>query len=240
MFHFKQFSISDEISAMKIGTDGVMLGAWAIQNAEPRNILDVGAGTGLIALMLAQRFPGAHITAIEINQDAAQEARDNILQSPWNDRIEVVNADFNSYRPEMPIDTIVSNPPFFDEMILSPDAHRTAARHESSLTLDNLICRASDTLPPGGRMAFIAPARRSDDLIYKCAMNHLDIERITTVSSKPCTQHLRVMLQAVKGISHDFTSDHIDIRAQNGVHYSDAYKSLTEKFYLPETFTSKK
>ena len=237
MFQFRQFSISDDVSAMKIGTDGVLLGAWAFDSYIPRNILDVGAGTGIISLMLAQRFPEARITALEICPEAADEARRNVSSSPWASRIKVVTADFNTFRPETDIDTIISNPPFYDETIYSPCSNRTTARHESTLTLENLINRASELLPDNGRLALIAPDKRSDELMYKCTLNHLDIERISTVSSKKYADKIRVLLQVNKGLVTSYHSTHIDIRNETGKQYSTTYRELTEDFYLPSTFT---
>lgn len=237
MFQFRHFSIYDDVSAMKIGTDGVLLGAWAFDEYIPRHILDVGTGTGLISLMLAQRFPKTRITALEICPEAADEARRNIAMSPWASRIDVVTADFNKYTPTAEIDTIISNPPFFDETIYSPCSNRTTARHESALTLDNLIGHASNILPANGRLAFIAPEKRTDELIYKCTLNHLDVERISTVSSKQYADNIRVLLQVEKGLVDSYRSTHLDIRSANGVQYTSTYRQLTENFYLPSTFT---
>jgi len=234
MFQFRQFSIDDSASAMKIGTDGVMLGAWAFKNFNPHHIIDAGSGSGLIALMLAQRFPEAKITAVEIDSEAADQARHNIAASPWSDRIMVINTDFLEYDPPTEVDAIISNPPYFDEPLPSPDARRATARHESGLTLEKLIDRASKLLPVTGRFAFIAPAHRSSQLIYHTTLRHLDTEHITSVYSANCMPPIRVMIQACKGIADSYINDRIDIR-HNG-HYTETYRLLTQSFYLPQTF----
>lgn len=235
MFQFRQFSISDNNSAMKIGTDGVLLGSWAFGNLSPARILDIGTGTGLIALMLAQRFPDALITAIEIDPVAASEARANTLHSPWAARITVEQGDFNRHIPDGTYDAIVSNPPFFDETLPSPTAARDIARREKTLTLDSLIERSAGMLSPGGHLALIAPCRRTDSIIYRCAINRLDVDRMTTVAPKSGIEPIRVLLQAVKGSADSYETDRLDIRDTAGA-YTDAYRRLTQPFYLPSTF----
>ena len=234
MFRFKQFSISDDLSAMKIGTDGVLLGSWAFGQLTLRSILDIGTGSGLIALMMAQRFPEAHITAIEIDPSAAAEARDNVESSPWADRITVREGDFNNYMPEEPFDAIVSNPPFFDETLASPTAARDMARRETTLTLEQLIECSATMLVAGGHLAIIAPYRRTDNLIYSLATNRLDAEKAVAVAPTDKSEPIRVLLQAVKGTARSYCTGRINIRQSQA--YSSAYRRLTQPFYLPSTF----
>src|SRR5574344_2567439 len=129
-FRFKQFSVFQERCAMKVGTDGVLLGAWAKVDAANR-ILDIGTGTGLVALMLAQRST-AMITAVEIDEEAAIQAEENFCQSPWANRFEVVNSDITSYETDALFDVIVSNPPYFVDSLQCPDGQRSLARHLSA------------------------------------------------------------------------------------------------------------
>ena len=131
-FQFKQFTVWHDKCAMKVGTDGVLLGAWAsVQNAH--KILDVGTGTGLVALMLAQRsLPDADIIALEIDEAAAGQARENVTRSPWKERVEVVQTDFRDYQSSDKFDVIVSNPPYFVDSLECPDQQRNAARHNGS------------------------------------------------------------------------------------------------------------
>ena len=137
-FQFKQFTVWHDKCAMKVGTDGVLLGAWAsVQNAH--KILDVGTGTGLVALMLAQRsLPDADIIALEIDGAAAGQARENVTRSPWKERVEVVQTDFRDYQSSDKFDVIVSNPPYFVDSLECPDQQRNAARHNGSLTYEEL------------------------------------------------------------------------------------------------------
>lgn len=234
MFHFRQFSIDDSMTAMKVGTDSVLLGAWALDTISPRRILDIGTGTGIVALMLAQRFGNACITAIEIDPDAAEQARFNVARSPWNNRIKIVTGNILEYTADEPFDAIVSNPPFFNQPLQSPDARRAASRHESELTLERLINKASGLLTDSGSFAFIAPYERLDELIYKTAIARIDIERITAVAANDCTAPIRVLIQGYKGSARSYQVNRLDIR--HGPLYTAEYQALTGSFYLDQTF----
>ncbi|KAA6341343.1 tRNA1Val (adenine37-N6)-methyltransferase [termite gut metagenome] len=141
---------------MKVGTDGVLLGAWTpVESA--RHILDVGTGTGLVALMLAQRSPAA-ITALEIDENSAQQARENVVRSPWSNRIEVVCTDFRTFVSENKYDSIVSNPPYFMDSLKSPDEQRNTARHDSRLNYSDLLQGVKRLLSPHGVFTLIIPS----------------------------------------------------------------------------------
>ena len=143
---------------MKVGTDGVLLGAWVALGAADRLLLDVGTGTGVIALMLAQRSPAAGVTALDIDAACAEQARANADRSPWGGRVTTCCAPVQEYRPEEPFDLVVSNPPYYDRSLLPPDAGRTTARHTVALTHGELIAAACRLLAPEGRLAVILPA----------------------------------------------------------------------------------
>ncbi len=229
-FRFKKFELSDTRSAMKIGTDGVILGAWAFENTYPNRILDVGAGTGLISLMMAQRFPSAEVTGIEIDADAAEEARENISRSPWHDRISVIPGDFATCVLK-PVDAIVSNPPFFTTGLTAADTQRAGARHEGSLTLGSLVNKSADILVRHGTLALILPYERLDETIYICALRHLDVSRIARIASRPGTVPIRVMLEFTMGLTQTYTQETIYIRTHDNL-YSQRYGALTRNFYL--------
>lgn len=234
MFQFRQFEIDDSMTAMKVGTDGVLLGAWAFESHSPHHILDIGTGTGIVALMLAQRFGNTHITAIEIDPEAARQARLNVEHSPWKDRIEVINIDILEFDPPEPFDAIVSNPPFFNQPLQSPDIRRATSRHESNLTLERLINKAGDMLTDDGIFAFIAPSERLDELTYKTAVARIDLERITHVAPNDLSTPIRILLQGRKGLARTYRTDRLDIRSGN--RYTSAYQTLTGDFYLDKTF----
>lgn len=160
-FRFKQFAIEQDRCAMKVGTDGVLLGAWTPLRTTDCRLLDLGTGTGVIALMLAQRKADAHITALDIDPECAAQARQNGDNSPWGGRLEVVCGSAQEFRPTAPFDLIVSNPPYFEKSLHSPDAGRTLARHTDSLSLEELLAAAERLLASDGRLAVVLPADRA-------------------------------------------------------------------------------
>lgn len=234
-FRFKKFSIDDSQCAMKIGTDGVLLGAWAFSGYFPNTILDIGAGSGLLSLMMAQRFPNASITGVEIVPEAASLASFNARQSPWNDRIEIINMDALDYTPSTKFETIISNPPFYDEAIKPVEEARKLARHGNEMNIENLIIKCSSLLADDGYLAMIAPARRTNEIIYQLSFNHLDTSRITFVAPKENTEPNRVLIEAIKGTTHKYHQNKLTIFQKDGT-YSTEYKELTTPFYLDSTF----
>ena len=156
-FKFKQFTIWHDKCAMKVGTDGALLGAWAAPK-EARNILDIGTGTGLVALMLAQRCQ-AFIDAIDIDADACLQAEENVARSPFADRIRVHHCALNDFHPSAPshYDLIVSNPPYFHQALKCPDPKRNRARHTDTLSLEELFQESHRLLTPAGRLCLILP-----------------------------------------------------------------------------------
>ena len=142
---------------MKVGTDGVLLGAWAPVD-QAHTALDVGTGTGLVALQLAQRNPHLRVTAVEIDAPAAAQAAENVAGSPWPDRIEVVCADFNDFQPDGRFDLIVSNPPYFVDALPCPDRQRNTARHAGGLNYDLLFRRSARLLSEGGVVSIVIPS----------------------------------------------------------------------------------
>lgn len=246
VFKFKRFEVTNRLSAMKVGTDGVLLGAWCLSGDErqpaieqfnasyPERILDVGAGTGLIALMMAQRFPSAKISAVEIDHLAAEEAKANFYSSPWSDRLSLWEVDFNNFpKNNTQFDLIVSNPPFFTNGALPSDSTRLLARHESSLTIDALLGNSKQLLTPNGAICLILPADREDDLQFKAIANHLNISkltRVTTVGRKP-PQRILAELRHNNDISSPLIVDTISIHDGKGG-FTKEYSSLVKDFYL--------
>lgn len=245
-FHFKQFDISNCKSAMKVGTDGVLLGSWAfagVASDSSLRILDVGCGTGVIALMLAQRFPKAEITGVEIDPNAADEASSNFASSPWGDRLKVVCKDFLEFPgasddTEMDIymnsfDLVVSNPPFFTNGALAPDEARRVARHASSLSLSSLTKHAVELLKPGGSLGVIVPIEQFESLSFCAALSRLTMTRqchVKTVEYKPAR---RVLCE----FSTDFSAccchqpHQLSLRHPSG-EPSEEYRDLVKDFYI--------
>ncbi len=159
-FQFKQFTVSHDKCGMKVGTDGVLLGAW-VNVDHAKNILDIGTGTGLLALMVAQRSV-AHIVALEIDKHAAKQAEENVSNSPWADRIEVIETDFKVYVSDRKFDVIISNPPYFIDSLASPDLQRTMARHSGELTHIELLRGVSQLLSTDGEFSVVIPIETVD------------------------------------------------------------------------------
>ena len=183
-FAFKQFTIRHDRCAMKVGTDGVLLGAWTdIRHAH--RILDIGTGTGLIALMLAQRCPEASITAIDIDSEAVNQALENIQNSPWKERVEAYLQDIRTYQPQTLFDTIVSNPPYFINSLKCPDNQRNTARHTDTLDMHALLYQASQLLTPDGHFSIVLPAEQTNELVEVAGRVGLYPSRHTAVITRP-------------------------------------------------------
>lgn len=227
-FSFKQFTVYHDRCAMKVGTDGVLLGAWT-DVASARRILDVGTGTGLISLMLAQRSD-ALIKAIDIDPDAVEQARGNIAASPWKDRIEVEQQDICRYVSDACFDVIVSNPPYFINSLKCPDGQRNTARHTDGLSFEDLIGAAARLLHPEGAFSVIIPTDGME-LFRKIAASHkLHLSRRTLIRTKPDAEPKRVLL-AFKLCPGGCINDSLNIELARHV-YSDEYIALTKDFYL--------
>lgn len=156
-FHFKKFSVRHDRSGMKVGTDGALLGAWA-DVSRATQILDIGTGTGVIALMLAQRAPeSVTIDAVEIDDQAVADAQENIAASPWHDRVHLHHKAVQDFHPNTKFDLIVTNPPYFQKSYKPPTAQRETARHTEQLTFDEILSIAEKLLAPPGKLNLILP-----------------------------------------------------------------------------------
>lgn len=229
-FEFKQFRIEQQKAAMKVGTDGVILGAWTpVDNAS--RILDVGTGTGLIALMLAQRT-NARIDAIEIDDLAYQEARFNLDQSKWKERLTIYHTDFNTFSKEQKqlYDLIVCNPPFFIDSLKTSDPRLTLARHNDSLTFSQLIQGSAKLLNSTGRLAVIIPFESLDDFRETARMEGFYLHQQCRVISKPTKPAVRVLLE-LSLLKRYTEACEFFIKDDQG-QFTDRFKELTGTFYL--------
>jgi len=229
IFRFKQFAVAQEQTAMKVGTDGVLLGAWAdIKTAE--NILEIGTGTGLIALMCAQRQPPANIDAIEIEPTAARQATENFKNSGWSERLHLIQIDFKLFVTEEKYDVIISNPPYFDEKTLNPDKQRNLARHNQQLPLSTLISRAKKILKPDGNIQLILPVDKLNDLKHICHREQLTLNKICYVRGHTTAKVKRILVK-ISGIATPLKEKHLII--EHARHrYTEDYIRLTRDFYL--------
>ena len=228
-FAFKQFTVRHDRCAMKVGTDGVLLGAWT-DLSHSRRILDIGTGTGLIALMLAQRCMDARITAIDLDSAAVEQAQENIQASPWKDRIEALQQDICTYPPNGTFDTIVSNPPYFIDSLKCPDGQRSTARHTDTLDADRLIGKVSELLTSDGRFSIILPAEQTEDLIRVAGEKGLHPSRQTWVITRPGLSPKRILMEFRK-TPVTLQPDELVIELERHV-YSEEYIALTKEFYL--------
>lgn len=241
IFRFKQFCIRQDDSAMKVGTDGVLLGAWTRICEGDRRILDVGTGTGLIALMLAQRCESATVDAVEVEPLAAAEASLNVAQSPFRERIEIYKEKFQDFAKRRHeeiadrYDLIVSNPPYFNGTYKSIQAERTAARHAELLNSDDLIDGVLRVIDRDrGRFVAVFPYEVGAVFIAKAAVAGLYCNRITNVYPKK-GRHVKRILAEFSLFRHPLEQSDLAIEEAGNtctICYTDQYKELTRDFYL--------
>lgn len=228
-FQFKQFTVWHDKCAMKVGTDGVLLGAWAPVGSANR-ILDIGTGTGLVALMLAQRTGKASITALEIDSDASIQARENVERSPWKERVEVIQADFKQYYSPLKYDLIVSNPPYFADSLESPDQKRNCARHNGHLTYEELLKGATSLLSAQGIFTLVIPSDAAGCVAELAAKYALYPSRQLLVSTKVNDKPKRILISFTFEKQECHTEHLLTEIARH--QYSEEYIRLTKDFYL--------
>lgn len=229
-FRFKRFEVVNRLSAMKVGTDGVLLGAWVSVDGVATAV-DAGCGSGLIALMLAQRGVPS-IVGVEIDALAFEEANINVAASPWAATVKVVCADFGKWVSEMdgPVDLIVCNPPFFTETLRSEDSRRAMARHEGSLGVGVLMSVAASVLSEKGCLAMIVPASREGEVAMLAARHGMFLNRLTRVSANAHKPPKRILVELSR-CNGPMNLDTLYMRDQSG-EFSHSYKLLTSEFYL--------
>jgi tRNA1Val (adenine37-N6)-methyltransferase len=230
-FSFKQFTIYHDKCAMKVGVDGVLLGVWA-DVAFAKSILDIGIGTGLISLMLAQRC-GANITGIDIDAGAVLQARENVGNSPWSGRVEVLELPLQQFAhtSDRRYDLIVSNPPYFVNSLKAPSESRTTARHTDTLSHENLIDGASKLLTADGRICLILPVIEALQCVEYAQSKGLFCSKLVKVFPKPNVDAKRLLLElsvaSMRRIETELTIES-DVRHQ----YSPDFIALAKDFYL--------
>ncbi len=227
-FKFKQFAVEQDDVAMKVGTDGVLLGAWA-ECEGARRILDIGTGTGVIALQMAQRNPTAQVQAVEIDEIAAKRARANFDNSPWAERLEVEQTPVQEFSPAERFDLIISNPPYFIDSLLPPDAKRSTARHTHDLTFGELDRAACRLLAESGRFALILPEPEFERYTEQ---SQLHLVRRCNVHSVEGGAIKRVMGEFSKYKPAKIEIESLAIEVERRGEFSADYRALTKDFYL--------
>lgn len=229
-FHFKKFSVSHDNSTHKVGTDGVLLGAWTnVENA--KDILDIGTGSGVIALMLAQRTPeSSHIDAVEINERDAAQAKENFKRSPWAEKISIHNTSIQDFKPNKTYDLIVSNPPFFINSYLPPDADRTKARHTSDLPFEDIIQKTKSLLKATGRLSIVLPPNEATKFTELASGHNLKLQRQLSFQSRKHKPVERLLLEF--GFEN-FTTERTELLLyQQNDEWTESYRGLMKDFLL--------
>ncbi len=214
---------------MKVGTDGVLLGAWVKLSGE-KNILDAGTGTGVIALMMAQRCK-AHVDAVEIDKMAAKQAHNNIKRSPWHSRINVFHTTLQDFNPGKEYDLIISNPPYFSNHLRNPDEKKSRARHDVSLNMDEFLIASEKLLSQDGRLSVVLPLEEGQSFIQKALEKGIHCIRKTNVKPTPKKQTKRILMEFSRK-KMPFTENSITIENNKRHDYTNEYISLTRDFYL--------
>jgi tRNA1Val (adenine37-N6)-methyltransferase len=229
-FRFKQFEVMQSRSAMKVGTDGVLLAAWAMVSDTPR-ILDAGSGTGVIALICAQRNHAAQIEAIEIDSGSAQDARENFSASPWSIRLRLHEGDFLRIASGEKFDLIISNPPYFSDSLRAINPSRSAARHDDSLPAPAFMLKSSQLLARHGRITVIFPKIQLERWSREAARFDFYPERICHVFTLPTRDSSRVMVEFSHLHPAEPKMESILIEKSPGL-WSEAYKDLMRDYFI--------
>ncbi|MEA4937147.1 MAG: methyltransferase [Paludibacter sp.] len=232
-FKFKQFTVYHDLCAMKVGIDGVLLGAWSPLDVNMASILDVGTGSGLITLMLAQRTANAHIDAIDIDEGAISQATINCDKSPWRDRISVQNISLQDFAPACTrkYDLIVSNPPYFTNSLKAPDPTRSKARHTDTISHQELLLHSAGILKKTGRICLILPVTEGLQCVKYAESFSLFCYQCIYVHPKPEAEAKRVLLEF--GFTERTTLiSNLEIETLQRHSYSEAFTQLAKDFYL--------
>lgn len=231
-FSFKQFTVNQDQCAMKIGTDGVLLGAWASLKKKPLSVLDIGAGTGVLSLMLAQRSNAELIDAIEIDDYAYEQCVHNFEHSPWGDRLFCYHASLDEFTNEIDdkYDLIISNPPFYSEQYKTTNSPRDTARFQDAMPFKHLINSASKLLSDNGLFSVIIPYKEESHFIDLALKANLYINHVLHVKGNPSSEIKRSLLE------FSFQKSNVEINEliiETKRHqYTQDYINLTKDFYL--------
>lgn len=229
-FHFKKFVVRHDRSGMKVGTDGVLLGAWTDIKAI-NHILDIGTGTGVIALMLAQRTDAqVKVDALEIDPEACVDATENFSASPWESRLKLHHVAIQDYKSEQQYDLIVSNPPYFQNSFVPPDSQRKTARHTHALPFEDLLTAADSLLSKSGRLSIILPLTEGLLFIVLANTHGYFCSRKWSFRSRQHKPIERLLLEFTR--ENKATDEGDIILYERDEEWSEAYKTLTREFYL--------
>ena len=230
-FQFRQFVVHQQRCAMKVGTDGTLLGAWAAAPSGQCRILDIGTGTGLIALMMAQRYPEAEVTGIDIDEDAVAQADENVRLSPFSERVRIYRQDIVNFTDIIGFDAIVSNPPYFVDSLACPDDQRTIARHAVSLTYEQLMHQAYHLLKDEGRFSVVVPSDCRAKIEAAACLEGFFTTRVCLIKTTPRKQPKRQLIEFQKHSVSELDISEGVIEVSPNVR-SEWYQQLTKEFYI--------
>lgn len=230
-FQFRQFVVHQQRCAMKVGTDGTLLGAWAAAPSGQCRILDIGTGTGLIALMMAQRYPEAEVTGIDIDEDAVAQAVENVRLSPFSERVCIYRQDIVNFTDIIGFDAIVSNPPYFVDSLACPDDQRTIARHAVSLTYEQLMHQVYRLLKDEGRFSVVVPSDCRAKIEAAACLEGFFTTRVCLIKTTPRKQPKRQLIEFQKHPVSELDISEGVIEVSPNVR-SEWYQQLTKEFYI--------
>ncbi len=230
-FVFKKFRVVQSNSTHKVGTDGVLLGAWA-DAGQAETILDIGTGSGVIALMMAQRTATAKIDALEIQRGDAMQADENFRSSPWSDRLTLYHQSLQEFKASKQYDLIITNPPFFINSSLPPGSNRAVVRHHGELSFDTLLDATIRLLKPEGRLALILPAAEGKLFTVAATARSLHLKRLCEFKSREHKPVERLLMEFSHAEQLPMLEQLTLYAAPSGEEWSEPYKMLTREFYL--------
>ena len=235
-FRFKQFTVNQELAAMKVTTDACLFGAWVAaqfsESISPRSILDIGTGTGLLSLMLAQKTD-ANIDAVEIDHDAAIQAEGNFTASPWSEQLSVTHKDIHQFKPSHTYEAIISNPPFYENELTGNNTKKNIAHHDSGLLLQDLISIISEKLTAeNGHFFLLLPEKRLDETLVMIRKQQLAIRKICKVRQSVDHGFFRALVHGTnKNHNEEPVTEELAIRNHNN-QYTEAFEALLKDYYL--------
>lgn len=228
-FRFRHFCVDDHECGMKVSSDSVLLAAWFAQRVSPvTRLIDVGGGSGVLSLLITDAWPDVKVTALEVEPGAAAAALANFTNSPWPERLRVVQGNFQDFIPSDSVGAVISNPPYFENGITAPDAVRAVSRHQSELNYITLMKYAAQVLDSDGVIGLVTPAQAEDSVMYAGTLASLNLNRmcrVRTVAGKPPKRLLWVWGR----IPGKMPDEELCIRDENG--YTRDYRALVEPYY---------
>jgi tRNA1Val (adenine37-N6)-methyltransferase len=233
-FRFKEFLVNQEKAAMKVTTDGCLFGAWIaheVQGLPINNVLDIGTGTGLLSLMFAQKNAGM-IEAIEIDQGAAMQAKENFLNSPWAERINVSHAPIQEIKFSCKYDIVLSNPPFYEKEIISSVQEKNIAHHSEGLLLKELLAIIKEALSPQGQFFLMLPYKRLKETEILFSKTNLGIEKRILIKQSQSHEYFRFFIKGRLNARDVYEQSELSIRDKDNKEYTEEFRFLLKDYYL--------